>query len=290
MDYPLSQSEKNYGFTTHKRQSSRQPEVKLPDVDFADDVALADNSISESQAHLNDVDQASKKVGLEINVPKTKYQTYNIPGDHVLTVGEKPIEEVDNFKYLGSMSKDSTTDIARRRAIAFSAFYSMNSIWNSSTIPLDLKTKIFKVSVLTVFLYGCETWIINEADKETINSFATICYRKILGIDQVIDHATNEEVLKRVKTTELILHVHRRQLEKTGHRLRKPAGSLANRYALYEPALGQRRPGRPRTTFKEQIANIIDPVTKPTEAQIREYAQDRDAWRRMIKERTSGPK
>ena len=286
LDYPMKKAEKNYGFITHHRLSSRKPEVKLPDLDFADDVALLDDSLDQAQKHLESVADECKKIGLEINLKKTKYSTYNINSEKHLHLDSIPIEKTDNFKYLGAMTRSSTDDINRRRALAFSTFHKMNNIWNNNDIPLDLKVKIFKVSVLTIFLYGCETWIITEMDADCINSLATICYRKILHIDQVIEHVTNQEVLRRVKTQELIFHVQKRQLEKTGHRLRKPEGSFANRYAIYEPSHGHRTPGRPRKTYRDQIATIINANNKPSETEIREYAQDRANWKKIIKDRT----
>ena len=51
-----------------------------------------------------------------------------------------------------------------------------------------------------------ETWTITKADEEKINSLTTICYRKILGIDQVVDRISNEELLRRVNAT---WHVYR---------------------------------------------------------------------------------
>ena len=280
-------SEKNHGFTTHQRLSSRNKEIKLPDLDFADDLALMDDGIDEAQLHTDDVARECKKVGLEVNVGKTEYSTYNINTDKGITINNKQLKKTDNFKYLGSMTRSSRDDITRRRALAFSTFYTMNNIWSNSVIPIPLKVKIFKVSVLTVFLYGCESWTLNEADKDSINSFATTCYRRILDIDQAIEHVTNKEVLKRVKSTELILHIQKRQLEKTGHRLRKPESSLANRFALYVPKHGRRGPGRPRTSFTNTITNIINPTVRLSEAEVRRHAQDRDSWKEMIKDRTT---
>ena len=68
--------------------------------------------------------------------------------------------------------------------------------------------------MLTVFLYGCETWVLNDKNIKTINAVATVGYRKILGINQMIDKISNTEVLRRVNSHELIKYVYKRQLEK----------------------------------------------------------------------------
>ena len=103
--------------------------------------------------------------------------------------------------------------------------------------------------MLTVFLYGCETWVLNDKNIKTINAFATVGYRKILGINQMIDKISNTEVLRRVNSHELIKYVYKRQLEKTGHRLRSPSTSLTNKYALYVPTHGRRAPGVTSNNF-----------------------------------------
>ena len=73
------------------------------------------------------------------------------------------------------------------------------------------------------------------------------------------------------------------QHSKTGHRIRKPEHSLSNIYSQYEPTHGHRKPGRPKPSFANHIATMIDPITKPTETQIRIHAANRDQWREIVK-------
>ena len=80
--------------------------------------------------------------------------------------------------------------------------------------------------------------------------------------------------------------MHKRQLKKTGHQLRKPPNSIAHKFALYEPAHGNRRPERPAISYKDHIAAVIDPVNRPTSQEITAHAQDRDNWARLVKDRT----
>ena len=151
----------------------------------------------------------------------------------MLQLEGKDLEKTDNFIYLGSMTKSSRDDIQRRRGIAFNTYYKRNNIWSSDDIPLELKINIFRVSVLTVFLFGCESWLLDEQNIQAINTLATICYRKILHIRQEEEHITNADLLRMVNAEPLILQVQKQQLKKTGHRIRKPTNSIANRYALY---------------------------------------------------------
>ena len=79
---------------------------------------------------------------------------------------------------------------------------------------------------------------------------------KLLGIKRM-DFISNEEVLKRVEQNLLIHLIQQRQLHFLGHILRKPGNELVNRYALFHPKHGKRKPGRPRLMFHQYIASVI---------------------------------
>ena len=142
------------GFITHKRRSTRQPEQAVNTLAFADDVACLENSIEMAQKQLDALASEAAKVGLYINTEKTEYLTYNIPDPTPLQLDGEALKMNDNFKYLGSMMKDCSTDLAKRRGQALGAFYKMKNLWNNDSIPIELKIKIYKVSVLSIFLYG----------------------------------------------------------------------------------------------------------------------------------------
>ena len=122
LDYPMKNATKHHGFITHHRRFTRYPERKLPYLDFADDIALLDNFISNAQQHLNDVTSECLKVGLRINDGKTKYSKYNIDNNTPLTANGILLESTDNFTYLGSMTKNTDCDIERRKVLAIAAY------------------------------------------------------------------------------------------------------------------------------------------------------------------------
>ena len=74
----MNLSQKNYGFSFAPRLSSRIPERKLNDLDYADDIALLENCIKMANLQLAELSQTAAIVGLEINVNKTKYMSFNI--------------------------------------------------------------------------------------------------------------------------------------------------------------------------------------------------------------------
>ena len=104
----------------------------------------------------------------------------------------------------------------------------------------------------------------------------------MLHINQEQEHITNDDLYQLVNENPLIHEVHRRQLNKLGHVLRKPAECLTNTYALYTPSHGSRGPGRPKTSFPNYIAKVISPNDPPTEREICLAAADRKQWGGLV--------
>ena len=86
-------------------RSRRIHTKKLADTEFADDIALTTNTVSEAQNLLISVEEAAQMVGLNLNVSKTKYLTVNAVEEEQHTITSKDghaLEEVDDFFYLGA--------------------------------------------------------------------------------------------------------------------------------------------------------------------------------------------
>ena len=114
------------GHTLKRRRSSRHPAVVLPDLDYADDIALLENTIKSAQDLLNRVEKACQDVGLFLNAPKTKYMHLNPSTNTTLVSSDgSPIELVQDFKYLGGYT-DSGYDMNTRIGQAWSALNSLD--------------------------------------------------------------------------------------------------------------------------------------------------------------------
>ena len=130
VDYIMRQSlEGNtYGFTINKRMSRRHPEQKLADVDFADDLALLEDTVKDAQKFLYSVEDAAKVVGMHLNDDKTKFMTKNCTDDAKIWArnGEE-IKHVPDFLYLGSYL-EIYHEFNVRKAKAWSACHKMKKI------------------------------------------------------------------------------------------------------------------------------------------------------------------
>ena len=109
---------------------------------------------------------------------------------------------------------------------------------------------------MTIFLYGCESWVLSQDMECKLNAFATSSYRVMLNIKRR-DHVSNTIIYSMTDTQPLVHCVRKRQLSFLGHVLRLPEEEPVRRYALYIPPHGKRRPGRPRTSYQSYIKRLL---------------------------------
>jgi hypothetical protein len=103
LDYVLRQSmNSEHGLVTKPRQSRRHPAKTITVLDFADDLALLSNTVSNAQLLLNNLEHAAAQVGLRINHRKTHNMCVgaaSTPGDK-LQVAQGELDQVEDFCYV----------------------------------------------------------------------------------------------------------------------------------------------------------------------------------------------
>ena len=138
------------------------PLRELNDGDFADDVALITHDPEDMQRNINELGRMANAVGLSINANKTKSMSNAVIPDLAegLLVNNEEIEEVREFKYLGSIltqDANSEREILCRITLAGSAFSYLRNVWRNNKYSQKLKLKIYNSNVVSVLMYGCET-------------------------------------------------------------------------------------------------------------------------------------
>ena len=175
------------------------PWLQLDDIDFADDVALLSHSTRQMQDKTDDLNVTSKKLGLDIHAIKSKVMRNSKAADTGVSLNGNLLEFVDIFCYLGSMV-DSTggteADIKARIGKARTSFAQLKKIWKSSIISRKTKMRLFNALVMTVLLYGCQTWKATKGTIKKVQTFVNKCLRTILKI-KWFDRIRNEELWER---------------------------------------------------------------------------------------------
>ena len=135
IDYLMTKAteDTDSGVVSHPRRCRRHPAKILNNLDFADDIALLESSIPSAQ--LTRTAAAAEQLDLITSIPKTEYMTINCNAQPPLQVYGQPIKHSFNFKYFESMMVSGINDQTRRTALAWVAFWKLEKIWKSLSIP-----------------------------------------------------------------------------------------------------------------------------------------------------------
>ena len=150
---------------------------------YADDITLMAESEEELKSFLMKVKEESEKVGLMLNIQKTKIMasgpitSWEIDGETVETVAD--------FIFLGSKitaDGDCSHEIKRCLLLGRKAVPNLDSILKSRDITLPTKVRLVKAMVFPVVMYGCETWTVKKAECQRIDAFELWCWRRLLRV------------------------------------------------------------------------------------------------------------
>ena len=132
---------------------------------YADDTTLMAESEEELKSILMKVKEKSGKVGLKLNIQKTKIvasgpiTSWQIDGETVETVAD--------FILGGSkltVDSDYSHEIKRRLLLGRKDMTNLDSIFKSRDITLPTKVRLVKAMVFPVVMYGCESWTVKKAE------------------------------------------------------------------------------------------------------------------------------
>ncbi|KAG0697185.1 Tetratricopeptide repeat protein 17 [Chionoecetes opilio] len=162
--------------------------TKITNLAFADDAVIFAESLEVLVMALEALHEETKPLGLEVSWLKTKVQVFGGLLDETVqsvhACGED-IEILDSFTYLGSAVHNdggSRQEALRRIGIAHGVMDSLSrSIWRCRYLCRRTKIQTFKLLVIPVLLYGCETWTLNSDLKRRIDAFGNKCLRRIIG-------------------------------------------------------------------------------------------------------------
>ena len=137
---------------------------------YADDTTLMAESEEELKSLVMKVKEESEKVGLKLNIQKTKIMASG-PTTSCQIDGET-VETVANFIFLGSKvtaDGDCSHEIKRCLLLGKKVMTNLDSILKSRDITSPTKVHLIKTMVFPVVKYGCESWTVKKAECRRID-------------------------------------------------------------------------------------------------------------------------
>ena len=165
---------------------------------YADDTTLMAESEEEPKNLLVKVKEESEKVGLKLNIQKTKIMasgpitSWQIDGETV--------EILSDFILGGSKitaDGDCSHKIKRHLLLGRKAMTNLDSILKSRDITLPTKVRLVKAMVFPMVMYGCESWTVKKAECRRIDAFELWCWRRLLRVPWTA-RRSNQSILKEI--------------------------------------------------------------------------------------------
>ena len=140
----------------------------------------------------------SEKVGLKLNIQKTK-----IMASGPITswqIDRETVERETDFIFWSSKitaDGDCSHEIKRRFLLGRKVMTNLDSIFKSRDITLPTKVRLIKAMVFPVVMYGCESWTIKKAEHQRIDAFELWCWRRLLRVPWTAGRS-NQSILKEI--------------------------------------------------------------------------------------------
>ena len=142
------------------------------------------------------VKEESEKVGLKLNIEKTKIMasgpitSREIDGETVETVADFVLGDSKI-----TADGDCSHEIKRCLLLGRKVMTKLDSIIKSRDITLPTKVHLVKAMVFPVVMYGCESWTVKKAEHQRIDAFKLWCWRRLLRVSWTA-RRSNQSILK----------------------------------------------------------------------------------------------
>lgn len=241
---------------------------------FADDIALLTDSHKDLQYMISTLHKASKEVGLEINLNKTKVMTNS--SHKPLKLEDIQLEYVSDYIYLGKQisfnAQNNQQEVDRRVQKTWNKFWSYKEVLKGN-FPVELKRKIMNSYLLPSLTYACQTWKFTLKIKNKIKTSQRSMERSMMKINK-LQKIPHKIIRKKTDVIDALSYAQKLKWSWAGHVARMTDDRWTIRATLWPGPAGYRKRGRPQTRWADDITRIAgrDWVT---------VARNRNAWQSL---------
>ena len=254
----------------------------IQNAQYADDLTLVAENRKELQQMIDALDRACTQWGMKISGDKTKVLSIGEPpGDRpAITLKGQALEEVDSFSYLGSEVEQTSRaekDVKIRIEKAATVYQMWRrKVFRSRNLSRRTKVQVFRAMVMSVLLYGAETWTVTQQDIRRLKTFQMRCLRDIVGVT-LWDMRRNVDILEETGELPIKEQLRLKRLQWFGHLQRMPDHRPQKQLLRCRLRGKKRRPGGTCLRWVDVISRDLTEIP-----QWQEVVTDRSAWRSAI--------
>ena len=250
---------------------------------YADDMAVMDSECGNETRFLVELDEQLCRVGMMMNVKKTKMMVLNGEIKEPIELRGEKIEIEKTFPYLGVNIKaeqsSSCEEVAIRISKAVKVFNALyHPLWKRKQVSVVTKMSIYRAAVLPTLLYGSETWVLGFKEITRLEVFQMRCLRTIIGVTR-LDHIKNDDIRERTQQCTVEELVRRCRMRWLGHVARMKEDRLPPQLLYGSLFEGKAKRGRPVGRWKDMIEADLKKTKLTSWYNV---VQDRESWRRIV--------
>lgn len=233
---------------------------------FADDIDIIGRNIRAVKDAYCKLEKEANKIGLQVNVDKTKFlmvcpsmRTVELVGSH-LEIEGKGFEVVNEFPYLGALMDNkfcTSKEITRRIITAQRAFYGLKHLLRSKNVTRKTKFAMYITLIRPVAIYGSESWNTTEEDLRQLGVFERKVLRTVIGPLRMSEGQYriryNHELYRIYNEPDIIAVVKHRRLSWAGHVMRRGDNEPVLMAFKGEFSDGKRSRGRQKNSWTEAV-------------------------------------